>query len=821
MNIEVLAPGGSIEGMKAALAAGADAVYMGGRMFGARAYADNPDEAEWLQAIEDSHLLGRKIYMTVNTLLKDGEIEKSLFAYLAPLYEQGLDAVLVQDQGVLQFIRKEFPGLPIHASTQMSVQSPDGARLLASLGAERIVPARELTLREIAEIHAQPDLKSLEIECFVHGALCYSYSGQCLMSSLIGGRSGNRGRCAQPCRQSYRLYEGSREMKNRNGSYLLSLKDIYTLQQLPDLLEAGVCSLKIEGRMKQPAYAAGVSAVFRKYVDLYLQKGREGYEVDPEDLRYLMDLYNRGGFSSGYYSTYNSKDMLAAGKPDHIGTEAARVTAVNGKQVQLQAMENLKKGDLLRLEKPVTIDRDIKEGEILREPMWPGVRKGQIVRRLRSVEASERAEKAGSAFPAVNIYGNFIMLAGNPVILTVSTDDPAMIVTVQGEIPQNAQNRPTGAADVEKALRKTGGTCFTWNELHIEAEDGLYYPLTALNALRREALSELSAKMTGVYRRTLPQKQMARAEEGENNTGDVMQKNPVYRCFVRRTEQMEAVIASSAVDTIILDSLLWLDREASESFDRYAERIRQSGKRVFLALPPVWREKTRRRWEACFDMRTILLADGLLLRCQDQLLYARQVKGQSRKDFYLCADHNLYAWNRRAAAFWMEQELNEITLPLELNAGELAGLKGIPSGMVIYGRSPMMTSAQCLVKNTEGCRGTDLVMMLEDRTGAKFPVQTHCGICTNVIYNSLPMDLTGLLQEKQLPAVQAVRLDLTIETKEETELLMQKLQALLRENAQAGHTAAKDRHKQNSRQKGTAGIAAGRATKGHFRRGVE
>ena len=287
-----------MEGLKAAVNAGADAVYMGGQRFGARAYAQNPEEAELFEALDYCHLRGKKLYLTVNTLLKEQELERELYDYLAPLYEHGVDAVLVQDFGVFQFIRRNFPDLPLHASTQMTITGVDGAKLLKSMGAERIVPARELTLEEIREIHRQVDL---EIECFVHGALCYSYSGQCLMSSILGGRSGNRGRCAQPCRLPYSLYkeiegEGNPEafrerlkdgkrsgkaiqrLNGKDQQYLLSLKDICTLRSLPKLTEAGVCSFKIEGRMKRPEYAAGVTEIYRKYLDLY-QEGKEDYRV--------------------------------------------------------------------------------------------------------------------------------------------------------------------------------------------------------------------------------------------------------------------------------------------------------------------------------------------------------------------------------------------------------------------------------------------------------------------------------------------------------------------------------------------------------------
>ena len=304
--VEVLAPAGSYESMTAAVSAGADAVYIGGTRFGARAFADNLDQETLCRAIDYVHLHGRRLYLTVNTLFKEQELEE-LYDYLKPFYEAGLDSVIVQDLGALAFIREHFPDLPIHASTQMTITGPHGAKILKDMGASRIVTARELSLEEIRKIHEQVDI---EIESFVHGALCYCYSGQCLMSSLIGGRSGNRGRCAQTCRLPFEVKRGGRTLNSKNERYVLSLKDLCTLDLLPEILEAGVYSLKIEGRMKSPRYTAGVVAVYRKYVDRYLKNGGRGWKVSPADRKILLDLFDRGGLTEGYYKEHNGRDMV-------------------------------------------------------------------------------------------------------------------------------------------------------------------------------------------------------------------------------------------------------------------------------------------------------------------------------------------------------------------------------------------------------------------------------------------------------------------------------------------------------------------------------
>ena len=295
---ELLAPAGSVETMYAAFAAGADAVYIGGSRFGARAYADNAESESLLDAIDYAHLHGKKLYLTVNTLLKEQEMDE-LYEYLLPFYRQGLDAVIVQDFGVFRRVREWFPDLAIHASTQMIMSGELSAEKLKELGATRIVTPRELSLNEIRSIHKSCDL---EIESFVHGALCYCYSGQCLFSSIAGGRSGNRGRCAQPCRMAYSVEQNGKVILPQQKGYILSPKDLCTIEILPKLIEAGVYSLKIEGRMKKPEYTAGVVSIYRKYLDRYLANPKASYRVSEADKKHLLGLFNRKGFTDGYYT---------------------------------------------------------------------------------------------------------------------------------------------------------------------------------------------------------------------------------------------------------------------------------------------------------------------------------------------------------------------------------------------------------------------------------------------------------------------------------------------------------------------------------------
>lgn len=318
---EILAPAGSKESLEAAVNAGADAVYVGGRSFGARAYAENFTEEELLSAIDYVHLHDRRIYLTVNTLLKEGEVPL-LYDYLLPFYERGIDAVIVQDVGVMDFVRKFFPGLPIHVSTQAAVTGSYGASFFKERGASRIIPARELSLSEIRKMK---ESSGLEIECFVHGALCYAYSGQCLLSSLIGGRSGNRGQCAQPCRLPYSVAGGRYQD-------VMSLKDLCAIDLLPELVETGIDSFKIEGRMKQPDYVYRVVSIYHKYLELFRETGKDDYRVSGRDREMLQEIYARRGYTDGYFTRHNGKDMISFRRPEEISEKQQPLPEMNLKE---------------------------------------------------------------------------------------------------------------------------------------------------------------------------------------------------------------------------------------------------------------------------------------------------------------------------------------------------------------------------------------------------------------------------------------------------------------------------------------------------------
>lgn len=450
-KLELLAPAGSYEIFKAVLHAGADAVYVGGNRFGARAYANNFSEEELLRAIDEAHIHGRQLYLTVNTLMKEEELQE-LYDYLLPYYKQGLDAVIVQDIGAFSFIREQFPGLDIHTSTQMTVCNRYGAQKMKELGATRVVTAREMSFAEIKDIATNVDI---EIESFVHGALCYCFSGQCLLSSMLGGRSGNRGRCAQPCRLPYEVYDAGRK-KIAVEPYVLSPKDLCTIDMIPQLAESGIYSFKIEGRMKQAEYAAGVVSVYRKYMDRYLEYGADGYKVSGEDQRKLYDFGNRSGFTDGYYKKHNGKEMITFEKPNHT-----------------KALDAL--------------------GASVREQFCE----------------SERKEK---------IKGNLILSKDLPATIEVSCGE--FSYRADGDIVQAALKQPLLAEKIMENMKKTGNTPFEFDTLKLTMNEAIFLPMKSLNQLRRDALDGLSEQILTGYRRNEPQRQTVWKERLEHKDLD-------------------------------------------------------------------------------------------------------------------------------------------------------------------------------------------------------------------------------------------------------------------------------------------------------------
>lgn len=747
-QIEILAPAGSYESLKAAVAAGADAVYIGGTRFGARAYADNLPEEELLKAIDYVHLHGRKIYLTINTLLKEKERSEQLYDYLLPYYKQGIDAVIVQDIGVLKFVKEQFPELPVHASTQMTITNVLGAKFLQELGAERVVTARELQLSEIEEITKHTDI---EVECFVHGALCYCYSGQCLYSSLIGGRSGNRGQCAQPCRLPYRMEE------EKEGNYILSLKDICTLEYIPELVEAGIDSFKIEGRMKKPEYVALVTAMYRKYLDFYLQYGKQAFRVEPKDREMLMDLYNRGGAHGGYYHTKNGREMVSYDRPNHAGVPVIEVLRVQGKHVTGKALADLHKGDVIELPDKVenyTLSEDVKKGQKVtflthkkqnfsRNHILNRTRNESLLQWVREQIIEQKIKE--------KIKGKLRLSAKECATLTLQYRD--VVIEVSGEKAETAKNQPIASERVEKQMKKTGNTPFEFERLDIELDGELFVPMQDLNKLRRNALERLEEKILRSYRREgkVCVVQSYRLEKTEH---------PIcLYVYAERKEQWKTVLAHKEIRRIYLDCNAVHEIWRNPDWEKMIEETHEAGKELYLAMPHIFRKETISKYEKGYDRLFQTNCDGVLVRNYESYVFLRE------HDYCgnIVTDHNLYQFNQSAKEFWREQKVESTTAPLELNFHELKAVGLENSELVVYGYFPMMISAQCVQKTTKGCTKKAGRLSLKDRYNKRFAVKNDCDYCYNVIYNTSPVVLTDQKMEITELNAKALRLHFTTE----------------------------------------------------------
>lgn len=722
-QVELLAPAGNMEGFYGAIHAGADAVYLGGNRFGARAYADNFTTEELIKCIRYAHLWGRKVYLTVNTLVKESEFN-DIYDYLLPFYEAGLDGVIVQDIGVLVHIRECFPGMELHVSTQMTLTGEYGAKMLREMGACRIVPARELSLAEIKHIKEATDL---EMETFIHGAMCYCYSGQCLFSSILGGRSGNRGRCAQPCRLPYEVEVGG---KTSGECYPLSLKDMCTIEHIPDLIRAGIDSFKIEGRMKKPEYTAGVTAIYRKYIDKYYidthnKKQERILQIAPADSKALSSLYIRSEKQDGYYYKHNGKEMVTLDSPAYSGNDEALLAGIRQKYLE----QNPKK--------------------------------------------------------EVSVYADF--RTGNHASVTYVLDD--ISVTIEGDVVASASRQPINQENVIKQLSKLGESIFKVDYIDVSVSDDAFYPLRAINELRREAVTKLEDAL--IEKNGFPICRMdASLSEKVWERGNSMQKISAINlqdnlasakggklCVSLRTKEQLEVIARALLDTNRKEeyasaciSRIYLD---SDIFGEGKEDILSECKELakyyelVISLPYIIRERDYKLLEQnCFLLITNYpeLFSGVQVRSVEGMGMLKAKGYQGR----IYSDAGFYIWNQKTLQEW-SASLAGYCMPFELKGTEQRSLleESIPCEKVVYGRIPMMITANCVAKTTSGCRKTETEknVRLLDRYHKSFPVELNCTHCMNIIYNSVPLSLHGELAKWKDKT--DFRLDFTVESKRE------------------------------------------------------
>lgn len=683
-DFELLAPAGDLEIFKGVIESGADAVYVGGSMFGARAYANNFTEEELLEAIDFAHLRGVKVYLTVNTLIKNSEFSK-LYDYLLVYYKRGLDAVIVQDIGVVKAIHEYFPSMEIHTSTQMTVTGADGVRFLSQFGVTRVVMAREVSLAEMKRIHEET---GMELEAFVHGALCYSYSGQCLFSSILGGRSGNRGRCAQPCRLPYTV-EGKKD------EYILSLKDMCGIKALDKLHDAGVYSLKIEGRMKQLEYACGVVKYYRSYID-------SKKPVSDADYDRIKAIGNRCGFTDRYYFDHNGSDMVTYVKPNFVSNAA---------------------------------------------------------------EPSPEKRK-------LSIEGELVLREGEPGSLTVKRGDVTYKASI--EPVSAALKAPLDKKAAIDRINKTGDTEFEFSHIKAQIGENVFVPNGALNKLRRDAISGLCDKLLKKYYRDdaryvdisslskLPEHAI-KSDAAHETINDY---TTICSCMTRA--QLDTLISYECFDVFYLDFDMYDRKTLIQQFADDVKSLTKRNKKVYLMLPTIFRADSSDYFVSIAKELDKVSFEGFVVKNYEEL-YLTENLFTGKK---VILDHNMYTFNDVSKSAFFEHGVSGDTVPLELNSKEIMHRNNIGSQMIVYGYYPLMTTANCVHKNTKGCDKKQKLIYLKDRYNKSFAVCNNCKECYNTIYNSLPTMLTKNIGKLKEAGIRSFRYSFTIETPKQIKAVM-------------------------------------------------
>lgn len=684
-DFELLAPAGSLEILKGVIESGADAVYVGGSMFGARAYANNFTEEELLEAIDFAHLRGVKVYLTVNTLIKNSEFSK-LYDYLLVYYKRGLDAVIVQDIGVVKAIHEYFPSMEIHTSTQMTVTGADGVRFLSQFGVTRVVMAREVSLAEMKRIHEET---GMELEAFVHGALCYSYSGQCLFSSILGGRSGNRGRCAQPCRLPYTV-EGKKD------EYILSLKDMCGIKALDKLHDAGVYSLKIEGRMKQLEYACGVVKYYRSYID-------SKKPVSDSDYERIKSLGNRCGFTDRYYFDHNGSDMVTYVKPNFVSNAA---------------------------------------------------------------EPSPEKRK-------LSIEGELVLREGEPGSLTVKRGDVTYKALI--EPVSAALKAPLDKKAAIDRINKTGDTDFEFSHIKAQIGENVFVPNGALNKLRRDAISGLcdkllekyyrnDARYTDMSRLTALPEHVVKSDAAHDEA--INDYTTICSCMTRA--QLDTLIGYECFDVFYLDFDMYDRNTLIQQFADDVKCLTKRNKKVYLMLPTIFRADSSDYFVTIAKELDKVSFEGFVVKNYEEL-YLTENLFTGKK---VILDHNMYTFNDVSKSAFFEHGVSGDTVPLELNSREIMHRNNIGSQLIVYGYYPLMTTANCVHKNTKGCDKKQKLIYLKDRYNKSFAVCNNCKECYNTIYNSLPTMLTKNISKLKEAGIRSFRYSFTIETPKQIKAVM-------------------------------------------------
>lgn len=766
-NVELLAPAGSMESLYAAVNNGCDAIYLGGKQFSARQNADNFSEEELKVAVDYCHLRAVKFIVTINTVYKEKEI-KDILQFATQLYEMGVDGVIIQDMGIASLLEKHLPQLKLHASTQMTAHSLADVKYLEKRGFKRIVLSRELSIEEIKNIIKNTDI---EIECFIHGSLCVCYSGQCLMSSMLGGRSGNRGRCAQPCRLKYSLIKDGEPQKKLNG-YLLSPKDMSTIKILPQLIEAGITSFKIEGRMKKPEYVAGVVSVYRKYIDLYLKNPSE-YKVETEDIKILEQIFSRGNFTEGYFNEYSGRDMMSIEKPKNWGVYLGKVESITDTgRCTIKTVEPLVAGDGIEIWTSTephpgsNISKVSQRGESIAVYIKDSsIKKGDLVYKTHDKALMDSLKKTFEKnTKQMNIYGEFKATIGNEMVLKL-WNDSGVTTDNTGAIVEVAQNQPMTEDKIKNQLIKTGNTPFKFTDLKLDIDDNIYIPISQINEFRRETMEKMEDNILKQYHK-ISNKNF---ELTKNINIKSSTENKRLTVLVRNYEQLKALFQSNSITRIYFE----LKNDIIDNLDSIIDFCKYEGIELFAALPRIQRDEAKLK--KYMDILKEKQIDGYLIRTWGQLYQLNDT------DKNIALDYTFNIFNSYSIDYWNNMDIDTLTLSPELNYKELNTIGTENSESIVYGFIPLMVTTQCSIGNYIGDKMSDKFCkyknsseryFLKDRLGMEFPIMTDCDDCIAYILNSQPILLLESMEELTKLPTGSMRLQFTFETQEEVQKIV-------------------------------------------------
>ncbi len=834
-GIELLAPAGSREALTAAVENGADAVYLAGARFGARAYAENFDEDGLREAVRYAHLRNVAVHVTVNTVVDDEEFP-ALADYLRFLEDAGADAVLVQDLGAARLAAKVAPGLPLHASTQMTVHSLDGVHALEELGFSRVVLSREMSLAEIRKICAE---SRAEIEVFAHGALCVCYSGQCLMSSIIGGRSGNRGRCAQPCRLPYELVdEEGREVTGGNaGKFLLSPRDLKTIELLPELIDAGVASLKLEGRMKRPEYVAVAVSAYRGAVDRVLAGVSEEAAAREADRR-LTQIFNRD-FTTAYLLKNPGREMMSDRRPNNRGLLAGRVVSYDPgtKRVRVKLAESLARGDQAdvwvktggRVTETVrdmedaggcSIDRGFAGDEVT----FPLARAAHPHDRVFCVYDSALSEEARASYTGpgkrrIPIRLEVTAAAGEPFAVTASSGDGCRGEARSEYICPLAEKRPLNRETLEKQMERLGTTAYALEALEAHIGEGVMVPMSVMNETRREALSKLDeARLAGfALRRAAAAGRISVPAQGkeQENRRRPQGSRPLLIVHADTPEKAKAAVRAGADGVLYGGDTYDHHLTTPEEYREVWEFLRSAGASVSLASPRIIRDGFAPALVPLFKVLETAPPDMVFVHHLGALRLVRKYT-----DLPVRSDFSLLAYNGQTVRELAALGFSGVTLSPELNFTQIAALAQesiLPLECVVHGRLELMVSAYCAPGSFLGNVGTGACsapctrgrFFLKDRTGALFPVATDAG-CQMHVLNSKTLSMLPHAGRFARLGIDRLRIDGRYMTVRETDGIVRGYREFL-ECGEELTEVQKDRARQ---------MEGSEVTRGHYFRGV-